>query len=94
LTGGFSLDFPAEVIESIAQRAAEILTERQSLGEGDRWLRGARRIADYIDAPRSRVYALATCNPPRIPVERDGSTLVARRSELDAWIQSGGGVRP
>jgi hypothetical protein len=77
--------------EAIAERVAVLLDERQ---RDDGWLRGAGRIATYIDAPASRVYALAACNPPRIPVQRDGSALVARRSELDAWVRRGGGKRP
>ena len=56
------------------------------------WLRGAVRIASYLDCPVSRVYALASAG--RIPVERDGSALIARRSELDAWVESGGARRP
>jgi hypothetical protein len=95
VTDSLPLHLPAEAIESIAQRAAEILASRDRIDDpSDRWVRGAAGIADYIDAPRSRVYALASCQPPRIPVERDGSTLVARRSELDAWIRAGGGLRP
>jgi hypothetical protein len=85
------LEIDAELIEQIAVRAAEIVK-----GEGDRpsedgWLRGADRIASYIDAPRSRVYALASAR--RIPVHRDGSALIARRSELDRWLLQGGGLR-
>jgi hypothetical protein len=60
----------------------------------DGWLRGAQAIADYIGSPRSRVYALANCTPPRIPVEHDGSALVAKRSVLDGWVANGGGKRP
>jgi hypothetical protein len=49
------------------------------------------KIAAYIDAPPSRVYALVSAQ--RIPVHHDGSALIARRSELDAWLQAGGGKR-
>jgi len=90
---GPALELPPAVIEAIAIRAAEILAERtEALGDG--WLRGAKEIAEYIGAPPSRVYALATCTPKRISVHRDGSTLVAKRSELDAWMRAGGGKRP
>ncbi len=91
---GLALAVPADLIEAIAERAAELLAERMAPAAEDGWLRGADRIAAYIDAPRSRVYSLATCDPPRIPVHRDGSALVARKSELDAWVRSGGGKRP
>jgi hypothetical protein len=86
-----TVSLPPEAIEQIAKRVAEILADRQP-GEEDSWLRGADRIAAYVDAPPSRVYALASAN--RIPLHRDGSALVARRSELDAWMRNGGGKRP
>ncbi len=73
---------------------ARLLAPRLQVGkEGeDGWLRGADRIASYIDAPVSRIYALTSAG--RIPIHRDGSNLVARRSELDAWVRSGGARRP
>jgi excisionase family DNA binding protein len=81
-----------EQVETIAQRAAELIAERQGAAGGEGWLRGAERIASYLDCPASRVYALVSAG--RIPVERDGSSLIARRSELDAWVRAGGGKRP
>ncbi|HMC50322.1 MAG TPA: hypothetical protein VKH20_06715 [Solirubrobacterales bacterium] len=84
------LDIGDELVERIAQRAAELVRQN---GEGeDGWLRGADKIADYIDSPRSRVYALVSAR--RIPVHHDGSALIARRSDLDGWLRSGGGRRP
>lgn len=86
-----SLNVADELVEQIAHRAAELLTERSDMPVEDGWLRGAERIAAYIDAPRSRVYALASAR--RIPVHHDGSALIARRSELDRWLLRGGGRR-
>ena len=83
--------FPEDVVEAIAERAAEILAGRAG-PSADGWLRGADRIAAYIDCPRSRVYALTSAR--RIPVHHDGSALIARRSELDRWLRDGGGLRP
>jgi excisionase family DNA binding protein len=80
-----------ELIDAIAERAAMAIAQRPGRSE-DGWLRGANQIAAYIDCPRSRVYALTSAR--RIPVHRDGSALIARRSELDAWLRNGGGVRP
>jgi excisionase family DNA binding protein len=82
------LDDPA--LDQLAALLAPRL-ERQAPAE-DGWLRGADRIASYIDAPRSRVYSLVSAG--RIPVHKDGSALVARKTELDAWVRSGGGKRP
>lgn len=81
-----------ELVERIARRAAELLSEQASASAEDGWLRGAERIAAYLDCPRSRVYALASAR--RIPIYRDGSALIARRSELDRWLLDGGGLRP
>src|SRR5438552_12851914 len=91
-SSGLVVTLPPEMIEAISQRVTELLAEQAPSGSGGGWLRGADRIAEYIDAPVSRVYALSSAG--RIPVERDGSSLIARRSELDAWVQGGGGRRP
>jgi hypothetical protein len=86
-----SLPVPAELFEQLAQRAAEIVLERQASRDNG-WLRGAKEIADYIQAPKSRVYALSSAG--RIPVEHDGSTLVAKPAALDEWLRNGGAKRP
>jgi hypothetical protein len=86
------LDVSEELVERIAERAAELVVKRGAQPEDDGWLRGAEMIAAYIDSPRSRVYALASAR--RIPVHHDGSALIARRSELDQWLRVGGGRRP
>jgi hypothetical protein len=85
------VEVDAELIELIAERAVELIGERSESEESDGWLRGADKIAAYIDAPRSRVYALVSAR--RIPVHHDGSALIARRSELDRWLVQGGGLR-
>ena len=85
------VEIDEELIEQIAERAAELIGERTEAKVPDGWLRGADRIAAYIDAPRSRVYALVSAR--RIPVHHDGSALIARRSELDRWLVQGGGIR-
>jgi hypothetical protein len=85
------LEIDEELIDQIAERAAELIGQRSQGKEPDGWLRGADRIAAYIDAPRSRVYALVSAR--RIPVHHDGSALIARRSELDRWLVQGGGLR-
>jgi hypothetical protein len=79
------------LVEAITAEVAELVMVPDSEPE-DGWLRGADRIAAYIDCPRSRVYALTSAR--RIPVHHDGSALVARRSELDRWLRDGGGRRP
>lgn len=83
-----TFDIGDELVDRIARRTAELVAAAAE----DGWLRGADKIAAYIDAPRSRVYGLVSAR--RIPVHHDGSALIARRSELDAWLLNGGGLRP
>jgi excisionase family DNA binding protein len=90
-TRALAVALPEELIEAIAVRAAEIVANERRQSD-NRWLRGADRIARYLDCPRSRVYALVSAR--RIPIHHDGSALIALRSELDRWLREGGGVRP
>jgi hypothetical protein len=87
----FTLGIPPELVEAIALRAADLIAERGAAPE-DGWIRGAAKIAEYVDCNPDRVYALSSAK--RIPVHHDGSALIARRSELDAWVRRGGGKRP
>jgi excisionase family DNA binding protein len=94
-TFGLTVDLPAEVVDHIAQRVIDLQAERQKsirANTSDGWLRGAKAIAAYVGCSRSRVYQLASAR--RIPLERDGSALIARRSDLDRWLASGGGRCP
>jgi excisionase family DNA binding protein len=77
-------------LAELAERLQPYLAPAQPVDEG--WLRGAEQIAAHIGCPRSRVYALTGAG--RIPVHRDGTALLARKSELDAWLLNGGGRRP
>jgi hypothetical protein len=81
-------DLTDDDLDRLAERLAPRLTAKQT----DGWLRGADKIAAYIDAPVSRVYSLSSAG--RIPIERDGSNLVARKPDLDSWIHQGGAKRP
>jgi len=87
-----NLDVTDDLVEQIAERAAQLLARQANETQDDAWLRGAEKIAAYIDCPRSRIYALVSAH--RIPIHHDGSALIARRSELDQWLRRGGGRRP
>jgi excisionase family DNA binding protein len=79
---------PDELVEAVAHRAAELLAGRLP---PDPWLDVAG-AAEYLACPPSRIYALVSAC--RIPVHRDGSRLLFRRSELDLWVERGGAKRP
>jgi excisionase family DNA binding protein len=84
-----SVPVPEGFVEQVAARVAEILGAREPQPEP--WV-GVGAAAEHLACPRSRVYALVSAR--RIPHRRDGSRLLFRRSELDAWLEGGGGLRP
>lgn len=81
---------PPAFVEAVAARVAEILAERQGSAP-EAWI-GVEEAAAHLACGRSRVYALVSAG--RIPFAKDGSRLLFRRSELDAWLAAGGGIRP
>lgn len=86
-----TLALPPELVEAIAERVAQLLAEREQPAEADGYL-DVDGAAAFLACPKSRVYTLASCK--RIPVERDGSRLLFKRSLLDAWVREGGAKRP
>jgi hypothetical protein len=84
---------PADaLVAAIADEVERRVLERLAVAGEGRWLRGGQAIAAYLGCAADRVYALSSAQ--RIPTHHDGSTLVARTDELDAWLRDGGGLRP
>ncbi|HEY2181324.1 MAG TPA: excisionase family DNA-binding protein [Solirubrobacteraceae bacterium] len=79
-----ALELPPAVIEQIAQRAAELVAERQSTN-GTPWL-NTDQAADYIAAPTSRIHDLVQLR--KLSPHRDGRRLLFKRSDLDAYLHS------
>jgi excisionase family DNA binding protein len=87
-----ALAVPADLVEVVAERAAELIAGRLAAAAAvEGWI-GVAEAADHLACPRSRVYALVSAG--RIPYAKDGSRLLFRRSQLDAWVQQGGARRP
>ena len=66
--------------ESIASRVAEII-------EHDRWM-NTEGAAEHLCCPVSRVRKLTMTNA--LPSYKEGGRRLYRRSELDAFVASGG----
>ncbi len=87
-----SIDLPPELLDALASRVEQLLEERVGeRREAEAWMR-CEQAAEYLACPRSRIYALASAR--RIPHRKDGSRLLFRASELDAWLDLGGAKRP
>lgn len=87
---GLELAVPPEFVEAVALRAAALVAER--LEPRPVPYLDVAGAAEYLVAPRSRIYALVSAG--RIPHRRDGSRLLFRAAELDEWLDQGGGRRP
>jgi excisionase family DNA binding protein len=88
-----TVDFPPELVEQIAVRAAEIVAERTDPADPDAGgFLDVERAADFLACPKSRVYSLVSAG--RIPHHRDGSRLLFDRTELRAYVAAGGARRP
>jgi excisionase family DNA binding protein len=72
---------PDSLVDEIAARVAERL-ERP----GESWL-DVDAAADYIAAPRSRIYDLVSQG--RVECRRDGRRVLFRREWLDAALNGG-----
>jgi excisionase family DNA binding protein len=82
--GGLSLGVPPELVELIAGRVAELVAERLP-DRPEPWL-DADAAAEYLAAPRSRVYELVERG--RLCPHRDGRRLLFRRADLDAALNA------
>lgn len=86
-----TVDFPPEMVEQIATRAAEIVAERTGAGDPDAWLTVAE-AAEHLRCSTGRVYQLVSAR--RIPFSKDGSRTLFWRSQLDRWVGEGGARCP
>ncbi len=81
-----AIGIPPQVIELLAQRAAEIVQERQPPEAAPEWL-NTRDAAKHLACPPGRIHDLVQLG--KLAPRRDGRRLVFRRQELDAYLESG-----
>jgi excisionase family DNA binding protein len=82
-TVNLALELPDELVEHIAQRAAELLAERQQANTSP-WL-DAKAAAEYLSAPVSRIHDLVQLR--KLSPHRDGRRLLFKREDLDACLK-------
>ena len=79
---------PAELVEAIAQRVAELLRERttQRAEPVSPWL-DLEGACAYLGFSRDRLYKLTAAGAIPYRKKRGGQGLLFHRAELDAWIE-------
>ena len=89
-----TLDPLSAVVESIAQRTADLVIERlpeeQAHPEPSRWLdfNGALEYLGWTKGGKTRLYSLTSAEA--IPFTKYGQRLYFDRADLDAFIDSHG----
>ncbi len=78
----FSVAFPNELVEAIAERAAELLAERERPGTAE--LLTVDEAAVLLRCKRQRIYDLVSQR--RLPCLKDGSRVLLRRADLLAYL--------
>ena len=87
----FSFQAPDGWLEAIARRVAELLAARDA-STPEPWV-GVREVASHLGCRPQRVYDLVhRKDETRIPHRKEGGRLVFKLSQLDRWIDSGGGA--
>jgi excisionase family DNA binding protein len=81
-----AIDLPPELVEQIAQRAANLVVERQPTASP--WL-DADGAAAYLATGRDRIYDLVQLG--KLDPCRDGRRLLFRPDDLDAYLENGNG---
>lgn len=80
------LDLPLEVLEVIAQRAAEIIDDQrdEAAPSASRYLT-VDEAAVYLRCKPKRIYDL--CSQRRVTYFKDGSRTLLRPADLDAYLE-------
>jgi excisionase family DNA binding protein len=79
---------PAELVEAIAQRVAELLREQaaQPADPVSPWL-DVEGVCAYLGFSRDRLYKLTAAGAIPCRKKRGGQGLLFHRQELDAWVE-------
>jgi excisionase family DNA binding protein len=77
------LMLPGELLEAIAERAAELVLARQQAARETRWMTIAE-AAEYAGCGRQRIYDLRSDG--RLKRHGDGRRALVDRYELDAYL--------
>lgn len=78
-----SLTLPPELLESIAERAAELVAARAPAAPAP-WM-NVDQASHYLGIPKQSLYKLTSAKA--IPHAKPGNRLLFKREDLDAWLE-------
>ena len=83
MSDGLILTLPPELVERIAERAAELLAERQRPTEPE--LLTVAEVAEHLRCKPQRVYDLVS--QARLTCLKDGARVLVSRGDLFAYLE-------
>jgi excisionase family DNA binding protein len=90
VAASFSFEAPDGLVEAIAARAAEIVAA-QLASVPEPWV-GVQEAARHLGCKPQRIYDLVhRKDETRIPHRKEGGRLLFKLSQLDRWVEDGGG---
>lgn len=81
---GVAFPVPLELIEAIAGRVAQLLSENLAPAQAEGYL-DAEAAAEYLACPKSRIYELTSAG--RLRHYRDGRRVLFTRPDLDQLLE-------
>jgi excisionase family DNA binding protein len=82
---GARIELPDELMNEIAQKAAEIVAEREDRSR-EPWL-DTRGAAEHLSCSCDRIYDLVQLG--KLTPHRDGTRLLFRPEDLDDYLEDG-----
>jgi excisionase family DNA binding protein len=83
----FSVTLPAELLEALAQRVVELISERGQTDATSPWL-DLEGACVYLGFSRDALYKLTAARAIPCRKKAGGQGLRFHRAELDAWMEA------
>jgi excisionase family DNA binding protein len=80
----FAVTIPPELLDAVAQRAADLVVERLRSTRTESPYLSVAEAADYLRAKPQRIYDLLSSR--RLTRFKDGSRVLLLREELDSYV--------
>jgi excisionase family DNA binding protein len=80
-----ALELPDAVLDTLAERIAEIVLARMTFERGSSWLT-VEQVAGYLQTTPDAIRALVKRS--KIPAHRAGGRLLFERDEIDIWVKA------
>ncbi len=82
-----TLTVPDELLDMLARRIAQLVSDREPQASGSPWLDVEAALA-YLPFSRDQLYKLTSARAIPFRKKRDGQGLLFHRDELDRWLEA------